>query len=164
MLHAKFHNSGCTPWVPFPRNSQNMALLWSKHGPRMVLQIDSFLILIYLPRDIPCQISHCWVYLVVPFSRNVQNMALLWPKHGPSNWFFLNLNHCAQGCSMPNFTLLGLSCCPLSWKWLKHEPLMAKTWSTHGPSNWFFLNFNHFTKGCSMPNFTFLGLSCSPLS
>ena len=40
------------------------------------------------------------------FPKNGQNMSLLWPKHGPSNWFFLNLNQYAQGCPMPNFTLL----------------------------------------------------------
>ena len=36
-------------------------------------------------------------------------MAKTGSSHGPSNWFFLNLNHCAQGCYMPNFTLLGFS-------------------------------------------------------
>ena len=83
-------------------------------------------------------------------------MAKTWSTHGPSNWFFLNLNHCAQGCSMPNFTLLGLSCCPLSYKWPKHGPFMAKTWSRHGLSNWFFLNINQCAQGCSMPNFRVL--------
>ena len=34
-------------------------------------------------------------------------MAKTWSSHGPSNWFFLNLNQYAQGCFMPNFTLLG---------------------------------------------------------
>ena len=33
-------------------------------------------------------------------------MAKTWSSHGPSNWFFLNLNQCAQGCSMPNFRVL----------------------------------------------------------
>ena len=34
------------------------------------------------------------------------------------------------GCSMPNFTLLGLSCSPPSYKWSKYGPL----WPTHGPN------------------------------
>ena len=43
----------------------------------------------------------------------------LWPfylpqgtSHGPSIWFFLNPNQFAQGCCMPNFTLLGKSVAP----------------------------------------------------
>merc|ERR1711954_235172 len=49
---------------------------WPKHGPHMVLKIGPSLILINVPRDVPCQISHCWVYPVAPFPRNGQNMAL----------------------------------------------------------------------------------------
>ena len=63
---------------------------WPKYGclrpnlcPHMVLKIGSSWILINVPGDVPCQISHCWVYPVAPFLRNGQNMALLWPKHGP---------------------------------------------------------------------------------
>ena len=37
------------------------------------------------------------------FSPPFLEMAKTWSTHGPSNWFFLNLNQCAQGCSMPNF-------------------------------------------------------------
>ena len=33
-------------------------------------------------------------------------MAKTWYSHGFSNWFFLMLNQCAQGCSMQNFTVL----------------------------------------------------------
>ena len=98
MLHTKFQNSQCVPWSPFPRNGPNMALLWPKHGPHMVLQIGSSRILIIVPRDILCQISHCWVYPVVPFPRNGQNLALLGPKHGPqmvlqisSSWILINV-------------------------------------------------------------------------
>ena len=61
------------PVAPFSRKGKNMALLWPKDGPYMVLQICSSLILIYVPRDDSCQISHCWVYPVAPFSRNGQN-------------------------------------------------------------------------------------------
>ena len=55
----------------------------AKNGPHMVLEIDSSLILINVPRDVPHKISHYLVYPVAPFPRNGQNIALLWPKHGP---------------------------------------------------------------------------------
>ena len=55
----------------------------AKHGPHMVHEIGSSQIMIIVPRDVPCQSSHCWVYPVVPFFRNGKNIALLWPKHGP---------------------------------------------------------------------------------
>ena len=53
--------------------------------------------------------SHCWVdpvatsfekFIILPF------YGLTWPIHGPSNWFFLDLNNCVQGCFMPNFRFL----------------------------------------------------------
>ena len=97
------------PVTPFPRNGQNMAILWLEHGSHIGLQIGSSWILITVPRNVPCQSSHCWVYPVVPIPRNGLYMAL----YG-QNYFSLNLNQCAQGCSMPNFILLGLSCSPLS--------------------------------------------------
>ena len=53
-----------------------MAILLPKHGPYMVLQISSSLILIIVPRDVPCQISHCWVHPVAPFPKNGLNMDL----------------------------------------------------------------------------------------
>ena len=83
-----------------------------------------------------------------PSPRTGQNMALFWPKHGPSNWFFLNLNHCAQGCSMPNYTLLDISYNPLSLELAKIWPFTAKTWSSHGPQNCFVLNLNQCAQGC----------------
>ena len=49
----------------------------------------------------------------------------IWSSNGPSYWFFLNHNQCAQGHSMTNFTILGLS----------HSPLflaMAKIWPFYG--------------------------------
>ena len=105
------------PVAPFPRNGQNLALLWPKHGPHMILLIGSSWILIIVPSDAPCRISLCWVNPVSPFPRYGQIgpfMAKTWPSHGPSNWISLNLNHCEQGCPMPNFILLHLSCSPLS--------------------------------------------------
>ena len=44
---------------------------------------------------------------------DVAKMALSWQKDGPKNLFFINLNQFAQGCHMPNFTLLGVSFSPL---------------------------------------------------
>ena len=151
------------PVAPLPKNGQNMALLWQnmvhtwsspswpKHGLHLVLKIGSTWILINMPRDVPCQISHCQVYPVVLFLKNGKNMALLLPKLGPnmflqiaSSWILI------KGCSMPNFTLMGV--------------FMAKTWSSYGPSNWFYLNLNQCAHGCSMQNFTLLGVSHSLLS
>ena len=86
-------------------------------------------------------------------------MAKTWTSHGPSHCFFLNHNQYAQGCSMPNFTILGVSHSHFSYKWPKCGPFMAKTWSLHGPSNQFFLNHNQCAQGYSMPNFTILGVS-----
>ena len=63
-------------------NGKNMALLWPKQGPNRVPQIGVSLILIDVPRDVPCKISHCWVYPVSPLIE----MAKIWPfraKHGP---------------------------------------------------------------------------------
>ena len=53
--------------------------------------------------EVTCQISHCWVHPVAPLPRNDQNMALygqyrILKVKWSSNWFLLNLNHCAQGC------------------------------------------------------------------
>ena len=159
MFHAKFHIAGFILQPPFLEIAK-YGPLWSKHGPHLVLKISSSWILIKVTRDVPCQISHCWVYPVVPFPQKWPKhgpfMAKTWSSHEPSNWFFLKLNHCAKGCSMPIFTLLGLSCSPLSQKWPKQGPFMAKTWSTHGPSNWFFLNPNQCSQGCPMPNFRVL--------
>ena len=70
-------------------------------------------------------------------------MAKTWSSHGPSNWFFLNLNHCAQGCSTSNFTLLGLSCSPHP----RNGQNMALLWPKHVPhrvlnigSSWILIN------------------------
>ena len=49
-----------------------------------------------------------------------------WSSHGPSNWYFLNHNQCAQGCFMPNSTILVYPIVPFSWKWPKYGPFMAK--------------------------------------
>ena len=98
------------PVAPFPRNGQNMALLWPKNGPHLVLQIGSSWIIINLPREAPCQISQFWVYPIVPSSWKWPKygpfMAKTWSTHSTSNWFSLNHNKYALGCSMPNFRVL----------------------------------------------------------
>ena len=143
MLQAEFHNSRCIPLSPFPRNGQNMALLWPKYGPHMVLKISSSWIIINVPREAPCKISQSRVYSIVNFSSKWQKYgpftAKTWSSHCPSNWFFLNHNQCAQGCSMQNFTILGVSCSPLFFEMIKKIALL---WPKYGPSNWFVLNLN----------------------
>ena len=57
----------------------------AKNAPHIVLLIGSCWIFINVPRDVTCQISHCWVYPVAPFPRNGQNMTLMaktWSIHG----------------------------------------------------------------------------------
>ena len=134
-----------------------MAKRWSSHGPSNCFSW----IIINVPGDTPCQISQFWVYPMVPFPCKWPKygpfMAKTWSSYGSVNWFFLNHNQCAQGCSMPYFTNLGVS----------HSPLflenMAITCTSHGPSNRFFLNHNQCAQECSMPNFTNLGVSHCPL-
>ena len=137
-----------------------MALLWPKPGSHMALQINSSLILFNVPRDIPSQILHCWVYPVAPFTRNSQNMALLGQKHGPhmvlqigSSWIIINVPRDGP-CLISQFWMYPIV--PFSYKWPKYGHFMAKTLSPHGPSNWFFLNLNQCAQGCSMPNFRVL--------
>jgi len=64
-----------------------MALLWPKHCPHMVLKIGSSSISINLLRDVPCQISHCWVYPVAPFPRNGK----IWPFYWQNMVFTCSL-------------------------------------------------------------------------
>ena len=67
-------------------------------------------------RDVPGQISNCWEYPWTSFPRCGKSgpfMAKRWSSHCPKNLFFINLNQFAQGCPMPNFTLLGVSFSPL---------------------------------------------------
>ena len=139
MLHIKFHMVKCMLKSPFLEMSKS----WHFYGPNMVLRISSLWVLINVPRDASSQISHCWVYLIAYPARNVQIIALLCPKHGLrfffSYWFFLSFNECAQGCFMPYFTLLGVSCSPSCQKCQNHGsfmtqapiygPHMAHTWS-----------------------------------
>ena len=137
MLHAKFHTFWYIPSSPFHRNGQDMALLWPKEGPHMVLQIGSFCIIITMPREDPCQISQFFEYPIVPFSQKGPKygpfMAKKWSSHGPSDWFFPNHNQCAPGSSNQNFTILGLSHSPLFLEMAKILPFysqnMVLTWS-----------------------------------
>ena len=52
-----------------------------------------------------------------------------WSLHGPSNWFYLNLNQCAKGCTMQNFMILDVSHSPLFLEMGKIWPF----WPEHGP-------------------------------
>ena len=64
------------PVAPIPRNGQNIALLCPIHGLYMVrpfMAKTCSWIFIIVPRNVPCKISHCWVYPVVPFLKNSQN-------------------------------------------------------------------------------------------
>ena len=68
-------------FIPLSKKCPKYGPLRPKHSPHVVLKIGSFWILINVPMDVPCQISHYWVHPVAPFLRNGQNMALFWPKH-----------------------------------------------------------------------------------
>ena len=80
MFHTKFDIAGFILLPPF--------LEMAKHDPfmaktsHMVLQIGSSWILIIVPRDVPSQILHCWVYSVDPFPK----MAKIWPFMAET-WF-----------------------------------------------------------------------------
>ena len=155
------------PVALLPRNGQNMALLWPKHGPHMVHQIGSSWFLIIVPRDVPCQISHCWVYPVAPFLRNGWYMAHLLPKHGPNMVPQISASLILIGvprdaaCQIWHCRVYPVA--PFSRKGQNMPLFLAKSWFSHGPSNCFFLNVNHCAQGCSISNFTLLSLSCSPL-
>ena len=166
-VHVKFHNSGCIPLSTFPRNGHNMALLWPKDGPHMILLIGSSWIIINVSRAAPYQIWKFWVYPVSLFSRNDRTLAFLWPKYGP--YMVLQIGSSWILIIVPRDVL-----CQISYCWVypvapfprngQIWPFMAKAWSSPGPSNWFFLNLYQYAQGWFMPNFTLLGLSCSPPS
>ena len=91
----KISHSWMYPVTPFPRNGQNMAL----YGQNMLLTWSLKLVFLNpnqcaqgcsLP-NIPLLDVSC-----SPHSYKWPKYGPLWPKHGLSNWFFLNLNHCAQ--------------------------------------------------------------------
>ena len=123
--------------VIFPRNGQNIALLWPKHGPNKVLWIVFFLNYIQCAKGGSMPIS---TILGVTHSPLFQEMAKMKPFCGQNmvlTWsftlfFFLNHNHRAQGCSMPNFTILGVSHSPLFLEMVKIWPFygqnMVLTW------------------------------------
>merc|ERR1711954_446986 len=72
-------NFTLNPVAPFPRNGQNMALLWPKHGCHIILKIGYSQNLNNVAKKATCQFSHLWVYPVAPFPRYSQNMALSGP-------------------------------------------------------------------------------------
>ena len=44
------------------------------------------------------------------------------------------------------YTLLGVSCGPLSQKCPNHDPILAQTLPSHSLSNWFFQSLNQYTQ------------------
>ena len=170
MFHAKFHIAGFILQPPFLEEAKiwlYMAKTWSSQCSQnwFLLNLDQ------CAQGCSMQNFTLLGVSLSPLSQKWPKYGHLrpfraktWSSHGPSNWFFLNLNQCAQVCSMPNFTILGVSHCPFFLEMAKIWPFIAKTWSSHGPQNLFFLNLNQCVHGCSMPNFTLLGVSCSPLS
>ena len=58
-----------------------MTLLGPKHGPHIILQIVSSLIIINVPRDAPFQISQFLVCPIVPLTLFLE-MAKIWPFYG----------------------------------------------------------------------------------
>ena len=85
------------PFVNYPWNGQNMAPLWSKHGPQIVLKIGvpEYLSMCLGMFHAKFQIAGC---ILLPL---FLEMAKIWPfmaKHGPhivlhisSSWIFINL-------------------------------------------------------------------------
>ena len=113
----------------------------------MVLNIGSSWIFINVPRDDPCQISHCWVYTVAPFPRNGQNIALSWPKHDPHivplmglSWILINVPkdvHCQISlCWVKPEVPFVRNCQNVALLWPKHGPLMV----LQIRSSWFLIN------------------------
>ena len=106
-------------------------------------------------RDVPCQISHCWVYPVAPFPRNGK----IWPFYWQNMVFTCSLilvlpesQSMCPGMLHAKFHIAGFI---LKLPFIEMA-LYGKTLFSHGLSNWFFLNFNQCAQGCYMPNFTLL--------
>ena len=107
-------------------------LLWPKLGPKMLLQTGSSWILINVPRDVPCQISHCWVYPVAPFSRNGQNMDLCGQnmvlKIG-SFWILITMPRVVP-CQISHHWVYPLAHFPRNYqKWPFYGQNLVFTWS-----------------------------------
>ena len=115
----------------FSKIVQIMAVFWPKQGPHIIFVIGASWLLISVPTVASYQFSHCWLYPVAPFVRNVQIMALLWPKHGPHMVHLISSSQVlisAQGCFMPNFTMLGVSKSPICQKCPHHCYVRAQIW------------------------------------
>ena len=93
MFQAKFQIAGNILEPPF-LDVAKVALLWQKDGPHIVLKFGSSWILIKVPRNVQCKISHCWVYPLSPFPRNGQDMALYGQEmvlQIDSSWILINV-------------------------------------------------------------------------
>ena len=100
------------PVTPFPRNGQNLDL----YGPKMVLKWSLILVLADFQSICP---GILYVKFEIcgskPHFLEMAKICLSRTKHVPH----MALNICSsriliKRCSMPNFTLLGVSCSPLS--------------------------------------------------
>ena len=104
------------PVTPFHKNGKSFDL----DGPNMVLKWSFILVL--ADSESKCQgILHikfemCGCNIQPPFLEQAKIWPS-WPKHSPhialkicSSWICYQ---CAQRCSMPNFSLLGVSCSPI---------------------------------------------------
>ena len=128
-----------TQWISNPRCGQNIITLLPKHGSNMVIQMGSSWILINVLWDVPnfILLAKSCSPLSKKWPQCCHFMTQTWSSPGPSNEFFLNLNQCTQGCSMPNLTILCVSHSPLfprngqkmALLWPKHGPHMVLTWS-----------------------------------
>ena len=103
--------------IPFPKNGKSFDL----DGPKMVLKWSFILVLAdsesKCPGILHVKFEICGCKLQPPFLEQAKIWPS-WPKHSPhiglkicSSWILINV---PRGCSMPNFTLLGVSCSPLS--------------------------------------------------
>ena len=133
----------------------------------MILKIVSSSILMVVLRAAPCQISHCWMYLLSPFSKNCQNTVLYSPIMVFIWSFNFSLLESQSTCPEIIHVKFQISGCILQFPFLK----MAKILLSYGLNmvltlsfKLVFLNPQQYSKGYFMPNFTLLCVSYGPLS
>ena len=119
-------------------------------------------ILINVPRDVPCQISHCCFYPVAVL-RNGQNMALLQTKHGPHmvpksgfSWFWINVPRDTQ-CQIINCWVYPVVPFPRNGK---RRPFYGQNMVLHIGSSWILINV---PRDAPCQIFQILGVSHCPL-
>ena len=140
----------CARFSPLPLSESvipDMAKIWPFYGQNIVLKWPFIWVLpeyLTICRGmIHAKIPFAGWILKLPLQESLQCCPFItqkWSSLGPLHRLFLNLNQHSQECSMPNFTILGVSCSPIFLE-------MAKIWPFHGPnmlliwsSNWFLRN------------------------